>query len=130
MKLQALKFEQRVLGVEPASTVKILYARVGVDSAEIAHQLSDRTPRMQTLFRKHEAQLRLDEGTSPFRFDGEPVDLKLAIEAQQIQLAHLFEPLPHQPAAVYQDMLPRQPQRFLLACDFDAGKTIIGDGHG
>ena len=34
-------------------------------------------------------------------------------------------PLPHQIRAVYQEMLPRQPLRFLLADDPGAGKTIM-----
>jgi superfamily II DNA or RNA helicase len=54
----------------------------------------------------------------------------------RIQLAHLFdpmmavhtsdvEPLPHQIAAVYESMLPKQPLRFVLADDPGAGKTIM-----
>ncbi len=35
------------------------------------------------------------------------------------------EPLPHQIAAVYEEMLIRQPLRFLLADDPGAGKTIM-----
>src|SRR5262249_3237512 len=37
----------------------------------------------------------------------------------------LVEPLPHQILAVYAEMLPRQPLRFLLADDPGAGKTIM-----
>ena len=37
----------------------------------------------------------------------------------------LIEPLPHQITAVYGEMLPRQPLRFLLADDPGAGKTIM-----
>ncbi|MGQ9815950.1 MAG: helicase-related protein, partial [Candidatus Roseilinea sp.] len=62
--------------------------------------------------------------------------LRLASEAYRIHLAHLFdpvlavhislvEPLPHQITAVYQDMLTRQPLRYLLADDPGAGKTIM-----
>ena len=36
-----------------------------------------------------------------------------------------IDPLPHQIAAVYEDMLGRQPLRFLLADDPGAGKTIM-----
>ena len=54
----------------------------------------------------------------------------------QIGLAHLFdpylavhtssvEPLPHQISAVYQEMLPRLPLRYVLADDPGAGKTIM-----
>jgi DNA polymerase III delta prime subunit len=35
------------------------------------------------------------------------------------------EPLPHQITAVYEEMLPRQPLRFLLAGDPGVGKTIM-----
>jgi hypothetical protein len=53
-----------------------------------------------------------------------------------IKLAHYFDPylaihtslvdpLPHQISAVYGEMLPRQPLRFLLADDPGAGKTIM-----
>ena len=62
--------------------------------------------------------------------------LRLASEAYRIRLAHLFDPylavsasqieaLPHQITAVYGEMLPRQPLRFLLADDPGAGKTIM-----
>jgi superfamily II DNA or RNA helicase len=37
----------------------------------------------------------------------------------------LVDPLPHQITAVYEEMLPRQPLRFLLADDPGAGKTIM-----
>lgn len=57
-------------------------------------------------------------------------------EAYRIHLAHLFdpvlavhtslvEPLPHQITAVYDEMLVRQPLRYLLADDPSAGKTIM-----
>ena len=87
---------------------------------------------------------RSDEGTfqSPRpqrrrgRFDGDGHLFRLAAEARRIQLAHLFDPtsrssssqvdpLPHQIQAVYGEMLPRQPLRFLLADDPGAGKTIM-----
>jgi superfamily II DNA or RNA helicase len=62
--------------------------------------------------------------------------LRLVTEATRIQLAHHFDPylaihtsrvipLPHQISAVYGEMLPRQPLRFLLADDPGAGKTIM-----
>ena len=62
--------------------------------------------------------------------------LRLVAEADRIRFAHLFdpylaihashiEPLPHQITAVYGEMLPRQPLRFLLADDPGAGKTIM-----
>ena len=70
----------------------------------------------------------------PFTADGRL--FRLAAEAERIRLAPLFdpcvavhasriEPLPHQITAVYGEMLPRQPLRFLLADDPGAGKTIM-----
>ena len=60
----------------------------------------------------------------------------MVAEADRIRLAHFFDPylavhasridpLPHQITAVYEEMLPRQPLRFLLADDPGAGKTIM-----
>lgn len=71
-----------------------------------------------------------------WRFDGDGALLRLVAEAHRIRFAYLFdplvavhtarvEPLPHQITAVYREMLPRQPLRFLLADDPGAGKTIM-----
>ena len=87
------------------------------------------------LYRDDEAQLSL-VGRSDWTFGADPDRLKLAAEAYRINLAHLFdpylavrtsaiEPLPHQISAVYQDMLPKLPLRFVLADDPGAGKTIM-----
>ena len=72
----------------------------------------------------------------PWSFDANGDQLKLASEAYRISLAHLFdpylavhtssvEPLPHQISAVYKEMLPRLPLRYVLADDPGAGKTIM-----
>ncbi len=69
-------------------------------------------------------------------FDAGAGDFKLVAEAQRITLAGLFDPmlavatsdvqpLPHQIQAVYGELLPRTPLRFLLADDPGAGKTIM-----
>ena len=74
--------------------------------------------------------------TRPWTFDGDGAFFRLASEARRIQMAHLFDPfvaidassidpLPHQIEAVYNEMLPRLPLRFLLADDPGAGKTIM-----
>ena len=71
-----------------------------------------------------------------FAFSGDGESFRLASEANRIRLAHLFDPylavetsridaLPHQITAVYGEMLPRQPLRFLLADDPGAGKTVM-----
>ena len=69
-------------------------------------------------------------------FDGDPEAWRLAAEALRIHYAALFDPmlaistsdlqaLPHQITAVYGELLPRTPLRFLLADDPGAGKTIM-----
>ena len=62
--------------------------------------------------------------------------MRLVSEAFRIHLGYLFDPhlavhtslldpLPHQITAVYENMLSRQPLRYLLADDPGAGKTIM-----
>ena len=86
------------------------------------------------LFRRNETELHIAEDAWPFDADGKL--LCLVSEAYRIHLAHLFnpmlvvhtaliEPLPHQIIAVYDEMLTRNPLRFLLADDPGAGKTIM-----
>ncbi|MGT2463370.1 helicase-related protein [Sinomonas atrocyanea] len=73
-------------------------------------------------------------GSRPF--DAKASEFKLVAEAQRISLAGLFDPmlavatsdvrpLPHQIRAVYGELVPRTPLRFLLADDPGAGKTIM-----
>lgn len=89
-----------------------------------------------SLFRDDEERLNVDARGRNWSFDGDGALLRLATEARRIQLAHHFDPyvaihtsridpLPHQISAVYEEMLNRQPLRFLLADDPGAGKTIM-----
>lgn len=68
--------------------------------------------------------------------DADPEEFRLAAEALRIKYAALYDPmaavysseidpLPHQIRAVYGDLLPKVPLRFLLADDPGAGKTIM-----
>ena len=88
------------------------------------------------LYRDREPTLEIGETGRPWSFDGDGKLFRLVSEAHRIHLAHLFDPLlaihtsmvdplPHQITAVYGEMLPRQPLRFLLADDPGAGKTIM-----
>lgn len=80
--------------------------------------------------------LRLAAAGRPFTFDADPDLFKLVAEARRLSLAAHFdrllavtsstiEPLPHQITAVYGQLLPRRPLRFLLADDPGAGKTVM-----
>jgi len=88
------------------------------------------------LTRSDEDRLEAVRPVRPFSFAANADDFRLVAEARRIRLAHLFDPylaltssaieaLPHQITAVYGEMLPRQPLRFLLADDPGAGKTIM-----
>ncbi len=90
----------------------------------------------QLLYREDEVRLDVADGSLPWSFDADANLLRLASEAYRIHLAHIFdpylavhisaiEPLPHQISAVYQEMLPRLPLRYILADDPGAGKTIM-----
>jgi hypothetical protein len=88
------------------------------------------------VYRGDEAAFEVMEQGRTYGFDADGALLRLASEAYRIRLAYLFDPylavtasqieaLPHQITAVYGEMLPRQPLRFLLADDPGAGKTVM-----
>ncbi|MGW6641080.1 helicase-related protein [Streptomyces iakyrus] len=75
-------------------------------------------------------------GTAGGGFEADPGLFRLAAEALRIRMAargdamlavatSLLDPLPHQIQAVYNELLPRTPLRFLLSDDPGAGKTIM-----
>jgi superfamily II DNA or RNA helicase len=95
---------------------------------------SKRTQRL--LYRADEAALSIESPTTRWQFDADPAEFRLAAEALRIRMAGLHdpmvavsssavEPLPHQIRAVYGELLPRTPLRFLLADDPGGGKTIM-----
>ena len=107
-----------------SAAVTLTYRRVGGQVQE------------ELLYRPDEARLRIEEGGEAWKLDADPALFRLASEAMRLRLAYLFDPylavhtsnlkpLPHQITAVYEEMLPRQPLRFLLADDPGAGKTIM-----
>lgn len=88
------------------------------------------------LYRDHEVGLSLQIAATSQSFDADANEFKLAAEALRIRMAARFDPmlavttsdleaLPHQIKAVYGELLPRTPLRFLLADDPGAGKTIM-----
>ena len=90
----------------------------------------------EIIYRDRENSLEVQERGAAWSFTASGDQFRLVFEALRIKLAHLFDPLlavhssqvmplPHQITAVYQEMLTRQPLRFLLADDPGAGKTIM-----
>src|ERR1022692_367007 len=100
----------------------------------------DRIDRIKALLHgestEAEAQLSLPAMPVRLDFEGDADAVKLVVDAHRLQNGHLFNkafglelsrvvPLPHQRIAVYEQLLPQNPLRFLLADDAGAGKTIM-----
>lgn len=136
--LASLRAGQRLRGVLPGQPVTL----VGVTPLDDAlveiffRDDSGRTgERMITDVDAGKLELVTELGNAP-AFDGDPDEFRLAAEALRIKYAALYDPmaavnssdvdpLPHQIRAVYEELLPRIPLRFLLADDPGAGKTIM-----
>ncbi len=134
--LEELSPQQRVRGVIPGEAVEIVSVVMhGSDAAQLVFRKPDGSLGERVLNRAEESELSLVEKVAR-PFDAEAPAFKLVAEAQRIKLAGLFDPmlavttsdiqpLPHQLRAVYGELLPRTPLRFLLADDPGAGKTIM-----
>lgn len=135
------KFDQiqpgaRVLGLMGSHVAEIVsVSKFGPDAVNLVFRANNNVHE-RLLYRGDEHSLALEEAGRTYAFDADGGLLRLASEAYRIRLAHLFDPylaisasqieaLPHQITAVYGEMLPRQPLRFLLADDPGAGKTVM-----
>lgn len=123
-----------IIGNEPVSIVAVQW--YGSNVLEITYKDTRGVPGTQLLYRDSEPGIEVLSNNLPWSFDADASQMKLASEAYRISLAHLFdpylavhtssvEPLPHQISAVYQEMLPKLPLRYVLADDPGAGKTIM-----
>ncbi|MFJ5979115.1 helicase-related protein [Pseudarthrobacter oxydans] len=123
-----------VAGPGPVDIVAIQW----IGSNYLTVTYSDQHNRIQqaVLGRDKESNLSLASKGRSRAFDGDADAWRLAAEALRIRYAALFDPmlavstsdlqpLPHQIKAVYGELLPRTPLRFLLADDPGAGKTIM-----
>ena len=124
-------------GVVPGKEVtSVALAWHGGAAVTLTYRDPDGRVGERLLYRSDEAALHIRGAGSRFGFDADGELFTLVSEARRIRLAHLFdpllavhlslvEPLPHQIRAVYGELLPRQPLRFVLADDPGAGKTIM-----
>lgn len=131
-----IKAGARIKGLDgPFVADVVSVARFGPDAINLVFRSSGRVME-RLLYRGEDVGLELLTAGQTWAFDADPSLLRLASEAYRIRLAHLFDPylavsasdieaLPHQITAVYGEMLPRQPLRFLLADDPGAGKTVM-----
>ena len=136
-RLEDIRNGALVAGVVPNRSVHIVSNEwIGNQALNVIFRDTEGTVSETTLYREDEYRLLLEEGGRLWSFDADGGLLRLVTEANRIKLAHYFdpyltihtsliEPLPHQITAVYGEMLPRQPLRFLLADDPGAGKTIM-----
>ena len=126
----------RVRGLDAAGVAEVVsVAKFGPDALNLVFRVDGRVGE-RLVYRGEESSFELVDAGRRYAFDADGALLKIASEAYRIRLAHLFDPylaissslieaLPHQITAVYGEMLPRQPLRFLLADDPGAGKTIM-----
>ena len=136
-RLEDLTRDTAVRGILSDALVTVVDVK-WIGNAAIELTYKDSTGRLgnELIYRDREATLEVVTSGRPWSFDGDGRMFRLVSEAKRIGMAYLFdpllavhtslvEPLPHQITAVYQEMLPRQPLRYLLADDPGSGKTIM-----
>ena len=137
-KLEELSKGVKLKGILPNTTVTVeVVSKCGDDAVTLIYRTDDSgLVGDRVLDRSDEQNLEIVRQKYSWRFDADGALFRLVSEALRIDFAHLFdrflaihtsqvEPYPHQITAVYEEMLPRQPLRFLLADDPGAGKTIM-----
>jgi superfamily II DNA or RNA helicase len=146
---KAIKELRQSLGMSQqafAAVLGVSFATVNRWENGKAKPQKDRIQRMRAM--QHQASTAsspdsvpaqiLGQPSLPIRldFEGDADAVKLVVDAHRLQNGHLFNkafglelsrvvPLPHQRIAVYEQLLPQNPLRFLLADDAGAGKTIM-----
>jgi len=137
VRLEDLKRGVKVKGILPNSIVTLVdVEKFGSDAVSVIYRNDSGGTGSRVLFSFDEPSLEIISKKSIWTFDTDGALFRLVSEAYRVSLAHLFdpylaihtsrvEPYPHQIIAVYAEMLPRQPLRFLLADDPGAGKTIM-----
>ncbi len=135
-KLEDLQPGLRLAGVIPGQNVSVIAVQAhGADAIELTYKDAAGDLGQRVLDRDAEDDLVIAQAEAR-PLDAPAADFKLVAECQRIKLAGLsdpmlavttsdIQPLPHQLRAVYGELLPRTPLRFLLADDPGAGKTIM-----
>ncbi len=135
--LENIKNGAVVEGVAPGQAVEVVSTDwIGDQAIDLVYRVPGGSLAETTLYRDDEHRLKIVTRGRVWSFDADGALLRLVTEANRIELAHHFDPylaihtslvdpLPHQISAVYGEMLPRQPLRFLLADDPGAGKTVM-----
>jgi len=138
-KLEDIVVGARLDGVVSGESVVVVSAVWRGDDGLTVFHKSDSGALGERLFYRDDENsptIQLVEKSRVWSFDGDGAITRLVLEAWRIKLAWFFDPylavhsseitpLPHQISAVYEQMLPRLPLRYLLADDPGAGKTIM-----
>ena len=135
-RLEDLQAGLRLSGLLPQPVLIVAVLSHGADAITVTYQDADGGLGQRLLYRADEPSLSIETPASRWQFDADPVEFRLVAEALRIRMAGLHDPmvavsssavdpLPHQIRAVYGELLPRIPLRFLLADDPGAGKTIM-----
>jgi len=136
-RLEELTRGATVKGILPNDLVTVVDAKwIGSVAVELTYKDSAGHLGSELVYRDNEPTIEVVTAGSPWSFDGDGSLFRLVSEAHRIRLAYIFDPLlavhtsivdplPHQITAVYGELLPRQPLRFLLADDPGSGKTIM-----
>ncbi|GFG67907.1 RNA helicase [Mycobacterium kubicae] len=122
-------------GVRPGLVTVVAATPVG-DSLNLVFRDADGNYGDRLLYAADLAIIAVHAPESQWTLDADGDEFRLAAEALRIRMAGIHDPmlavttsnirpLPHQIKAVYEELLPRMPLRFLLADDPGAGKTIM-----
>lgn len=136
--LATLRAGQRLRGLVPGQTVTLIAIDpIDAELFEVFYRDDSGRSGAQAITDADAARFEVagDFDSAP-AYDADPDEFRLAAEALRIKYAALYDPmvavnssdidpLPHQIRAVYEELLPRIPLRFLLADDPGAGKTIM-----
>lgn len=125
-----------VHGVRPLPVTVLATIPHGTDTVELVFRDHAGATDTQLLYPADLARLTIERPGSRWAFDADGGEFRLAAEALRIRMAGLHDPmlavsssdvqpLPHQIRAVYGELLPQTPLRFLLADDPGSGKTIM-----
>ncbi|OKL52252.1 type III restriction endonuclease subunit R, partial [Bowdeniella nasicola] len=136
--LATLRVGQRLRGLVPGQTVTLIAIDpIDAELFEVFYRDDSGRSGARSITDADAARFEVagDFDSAP-AYDADPDEFRLAAEALRIKYAALYDPmvavnssdvdpLPHQIRAVYEELLPRIPLRFLLADDPGAGKTIM-----
>lgn len=125
-RLEDLQAGLRLSGLLPQPVSILAVLPHSPDAVTVTYQDGDGGLGQRLLYRADEASLRIETPASRWQFNADPAEFRLAAEALRIRMAGLHDPmvavsssavdpLPHQIKAVYGELLPRTPLRFLLA---------------